>query len=66
MKASTTREFVGWSKPLVGWLKVNIDAVIFRDDYIGIEAVIQDSIGQFMRARRNRVTGKCNNGKQKF
>lgn len=48
---------VGWNKPHEEWLKINVDAATFQDDYIGVGAVIRDSDGQFMRARCSRVAG---------
>lgn len=47
-----------WSKPHEGQLKINIDAVVFQDDYVGIGAVIRDSKEQFVHARCNCLIGK--------
>ncbi|XP_074373788.1 uncharacterized protein LOC141714152 [Apium graveolens] len=47
-----------WSKPLVGWITVNIDATLCWDNCVGVGAIIRDSEGKFVRARCNRIAGK--------
>lgn len=46
-----------WSKPPVGWVKVNVDAAVFSDNTIGFGSVIRNEEGQFLRARSGRIAG---------
>lgn len=46
-----------WEKPATGWLKVNVDAAIFRDDNIRCDAVIRDAQGTFMGTMCKKIEG---------
>lgn len=45
-----------WTPPLVRWLKINIDAVVFLDGTIGVGAVVMDDRGCFIDARCLKIT----------
>lgn len=40
-----------WSKPTVGWPKINVDAAMLSGKCVGLGVVIRDSTGHFLRAR---------------
>ncbi|XP_074352015.1 uncharacterized protein LOC141691175 [Apium graveolens] len=45
-----------WSRPDKGYVKVNVDAAMFKDlRCVGIVAVIRDGQGRFLRARSRKV-----------
>lgn len=44
-------------KPLVGWVKINVDDAILSNTHVGIDVVIRSSTGQFLRARCGQITG---------
>lgn len=44
-----------WTKPPMGWVKVNVDAAVFQDGSIGVGSVVRDMYGQFLSARCRRV-----------
>lgn len=46
-----------WSNPPTGWKKINIDAALFSDGFIGTGAVIRNDAGQFIRAKCGRMRG---------
>ncbi|XP_074378029.1 uncharacterized protein LOC141719551 [Apium graveolens] len=46
-----------WFKPPLGWVKVNVDATIFQNGFIGVGCVLRDTHGQFLGARCKRVEG---------
>lgn len=46
-----------WSKPPVGWIKINLDAAIFPEGFIGVGIVIRDSHGDFVRAICSHIEG---------
>lgn len=50
-------ECMGWNKPSGQWVKINVDAALSRDGFVGTGAVIRDSAGHFVRARVSRVAG---------
>ena len=54
-KHPVNAESIGWTKPRGRWIKINVDAALCWDQYIGVEVVIRDSNGQFKRARCCRI-----------
>lgn len=44
-------------KPPIGWKKINVDAAIFTEGYVGFGGVIRDDEGQFVRGRCGRIDG---------
>lgn len=47
-----------WTRPSVGWSKMNVDAAVFQDGSTGIGSVLRDSDGQFIHARCRRIHGE--------
>ena len=46
----------GWSPPIEGWYKVNVDGVLFREpSSCGIEVVIRNDQGQIMGAMSKKL-----------
>ena len=49
-----------WEKPCFGWLKCNVDAVIFNyQSKFSIGCVIRNSVGEFVTARCECFPGIC-------
>lgn len=46
-----------WTKPAMGWYKINVDAAVFPDGRIGVGSVIRDEQGRFMAARCRKLEG---------
>ncbi|XP_074346112.1 uncharacterized protein LOC141684874 [Apium graveolens] len=46
-----------WKKPEEGWIKVNVDAMIFQENGIGCAAVIRDARGEFPASRCKKIAG---------
>lgn len=46
-----------WEKPKDGWIKLNVDAAVFRNNNIGCGVVLRDAQGRFLGARCKRVEG---------
>ncbi|XP_017240177.2 uncharacterized protein LOC108212974 [Daucus carota subsp. sativus] len=49
-----------WSKPSMGWFKVNVDAAVFMLGGIGVAAVVRDDQGGFVAAHVLKLPGKWN------
>lgn len=46
-----------WTKPLVGWVKMNVDAAVYQCNSIGVGWVLRDVHGKFLGARCKRMKG---------
>lgn len=55
MMCSGTRK---WQTPPTGWFKINVDATIFPDGWVGLGCVVRDSYGRFLRAKCGRIEGR--------
>ena len=49
---------VAWTKPLMGWVKANVDAAIFQNQgRIGTGCIVRDSAGAMIMARNEYYGG---------